>query len=30
VQYQDPIGFLRPGLGIYGGVRLTELLPTFK
>jgi vitamin B12 transporter len=24
VQYQDPIGFMRPGLGIFGGVRLTS------
>jgi vitamin B12 transporter len=22
VQYEDPAGFLRPGFGIYGGVRL--------
>jgi vitamin B12 transporter len=22
-QYEDPLGFLRPGLGIYGGVRFT-------
>jgi vitamin B12 transporter len=22
-EYEDPLGFLRPGLGIYGGVRLT-------
>jgi vitamin B12 transporter len=26
-QYQDPIGFMRPGLGIFGGLRLTSLLP---
>jgi hypothetical protein len=24
-QYEDPIGFLRPGIGIYGGVRLMGL-----
>jgi vitamin B12 transporter len=24
-QYEDPIGFLRPGFAIYGGVRLTAL-----
>jgi vitamin B12 transporter len=24
-QYEDPVGFLRPGIGIYGGVRLTGL-----
>ena len=24
VQYQNPIGFDRPGLGIYGGLRLTN------
>jgi vitamin B12 transporter len=24
VQYQDPIGFMRPGLGIFGGIRLTS------
>jgi vitamin B12 transporter len=24
-QYEDPIGFLRPGIGIYGGIRLTGL-----
>jgi vitamin B12 transporter len=24
-QYEDPIGFLRPGFAIYGGVRLTGL-----
>lgn len=23
-QYQNPIGFLRPGLGVFGGVRLTN------
>ncbi|HTV30158.1 MAG TPA: hypothetical protein VMF32_20505, partial [Xanthobacteraceae bacterium] len=23
-QYEDPSGFLRPGLGVYGGIRLTE------
>ncbi len=23
-QYQDPTGFMRPGLGVYGGVRLTN------
>ncbi len=22
-QYEDPLGFLRPGIGIYGGIRLT-------
>lgn len=24
VQYQDPTGFLRPGLGVFGGVKLTS------
>jgi vitamin B12 transporter len=24
-QYEDPIGFLRPGLAVYGGIRLTGL-----
>jgi vitamin B12 transporter len=24
-QYEDPIGFLRPGIGIYGGIRLNGL-----
>jgi vitamin B12 transporter len=23
-QYQDPTGFMRPGLGVFGGVRLTN------
>ena len=23
-QYEDPIGFLRPGFGIFGGVRLSN------
>ena len=23
-QYETPIGFLRPGLGVYGGVRVTN------
>jgi vitamin B12 transporter len=23
-RYQDPIGFERPGFGIFGGVRLTK------
>jgi vitamin B12 transporter len=26
--YEVPIGFLRPGFGIFGGVRVTELVPT--
>jgi len=27
VQYEDPAGFLRPGLGIFGGVRLSVSAP---
>ncbi|MBV9262266.1 MAG: TonB-dependent receptor, partial [Pseudolabrys sp.] len=27
-QYQNPYGFLRPGLGIYGGVRVATEVPT--
>jgi vitamin B12 transporter len=25
-QYQVPVGFLRPGFGVYGGIRVTELV----
>jgi vitamin B12 transporter len=27
-QYMVPVGFLRPGFGIFGGIRVTELVPT--
>jgi vitamin B12 transporter len=26
--YEVPIGFLHPGIGIFGGIRVTELVPT--